>query len=65
MTAWLMEIPGAPMPLEYERHALRRLFWQEYGKDYDALPHGEVMEALLFRRLEKEHPHRFQPKKDE
>lgn len=60
-----MEITEA-MPPEYERFALRRIFWQEMGKDYDKMLHGEVVESLLFRNLEKLHPHRFeQPKKQD
>lgn len=51
--------PASAMPPAYERHALRRIFWNEYGLHYDDLPRGEVDEALLFRELERQHPQRF------
>ena len=53
------------VPIEYETYALRRLFWQESGQRYDEMGHGEVMDAILFRRLEKAHPYRFERAKKE
>ena len=56
--------PVCAMPPAYELFAMRRIFWQEQGKHYDDMPHGEAREALLFRALEKRHPQRFKPKKE-
>ena len=61
MTAYLMEIENLP-PVEYERFALRRLFWQDLGLHFDEVSHQEAQEAVTFLALERQHPHRFKTK---
>ena len=56
---------GTPISIPtpaYERFTYRRLFWNQLGKHYDAMPHAEVQEALTFMGLERAHPQRFSKK---
>ena len=47
-------------PAAYERFAMRRLFWREFGLRYDEVTHREVQETMVFHDLERQHPYRQQ-----
>lgn len=45
-------------PIEYQAFSLRRFFWQNLGMKYDDMSYREVVEAMTFMELERQHPHR-------